>query len=128
MATSPGVPTQRGLQHAAHITLCGDGPPLGKKALQASRKTSLALGTEKSHTYLKMKPYPQKEIKNTGLSNKRAEAGMEALSGPENRASPVRWGLGALKLWHFYFDGAHLPLLFIKVDTSKPQKDASFYE
>ena len=67
-----------------------------------------------------MKLYPQKEIKNTGLSNKRAEEGMEALSGPENRASPMRRGIVALKLWHFYFDGAHLLLLFIKVDTSKP--------
>ena len=45
---------------------------------------------------------------------------MEALSGPENRASPMRRGIVALKLWHFYFDGAHLLLLFIKVDTSKP--------
>lgn len=93
---------------------------LGKKALQASRKTSLALGTEKNHTYLKMKPYPQKEMKNTGLSSKRAEEGTGALSGPGNGAPPVRRGLMALGLWHFHLDGAHLLLLCTRVDTSEP--------
>ena len=45
---------------------------------------------------------------------------MDALSGPEMGASPVRRGLMALKLWHFDFDGAHLLSLFIKVNTLKP--------
>lgn len=78
------------------------------------------MGTEKSHTCLKMKPYPQKEMKNTGLSNKRAEEGTGALSGPGNRAPPVRRGLVALGLWRFHLDGAHLLLLCVRVDTSEP--------
>lgn len=69
-----------------------------------------------------MKPYLKKEMKNTGLSSKRAEEGTGALSGPGNGAFTCEAGLMALgkALGTFILDGAHLLLLCTRVDTSEP--------